>query len=294
MASVWFSSSSLLFFFPLHWNTVLFCSPYLPLCLLHLQFSEPVRVVPPLLPSLVLLFQRCWSELLLHFLPSQPVFIPSRSTCVSLWAWQSVAWSSQPQRQAGQLPEVEDGVEEVEEEAGAGAQKNSRYNRGRGGKSVRRRGRWHIWNTISDVLPLNLLRALVSRKRIYACVCGCLPLSVNVCVRVSVRAMCSLWLILQQKPLGGGGRWTRPNKERRGGRYLVLLWLASLTYTQSLTCTHIWTSASISSCTHVFDGEDREEGGYGLSPSFSTTMDCSMCQRLVWALKRFCLHMWRK
>lgn len=192
-----------LLFFPAFFSSLYtealssFVHPISPSAFSTSNSPNPSVLTPPLLPSLALLVQRCWSELLLHFLPSQPVFIPSRSTCVSLWAWQSVAWSSQLQRQAGQLPEVEDGVEEVEEETGAGAEKNSRYNRGRGGESVRRRGRWHIWNTISDVLPLNLLRALVSRKRIYACVCGCLPLSVNVCARVCVRAMCSLWLILQ-------------------------------------------------------------------------------------------------
>lgn len=59
------------------------------------------------------------------------------------------AWSSQLQRQTGQLPEVEDGAEEEEE---AAAEQKSCCGRRRRGESAGRgrrpMQRWHIWNTI--------------------------------------------------------------------------------------------------------------------------------------------------
>lgn len=190
-------------------------------------------------------------ELILHFLPSSLSFLPPfvflslllpvrvSSSCLKL-----VARSSQLQRQSGQLPEVED-VAKEEEAAEAGAAEKSRWcTRGRC-KSARRTGRrpmqrWHIWNTIWAVWPVNLLRALPSCKRICArmrvCACQCLSVYERECACVYVRensAGCDLYCSRNHwgggvGGVGGGGERMEQTKKRdgRGERYLVLLWLA--------------------------------------------------------------------
>lgn len=111
-----------------------------------LQRCSQIRIAPPLptlfspfLPPLFffpLPLPLCLCELGRFFL------------CLRL-----AAWSSQLQRQTGQLPEVEDGAEEEEEAAAeAGAEEKSCCGRRRRGESAGRgrrpMQRWHIWNTI--------------------------------------------------------------------------------------------------------------------------------------------------
>lgn len=279
---------------------------------------------PPRLPS----FSRgaLRSELILHFLPFQPLSFHSASpslylcVCVSLAVFflclRLAAWSSQLQRQTGHLPEVEDGAEEEEAAAEAGAEEKSRCGTGGRGESARRRGRrpmqrWHIWNTIWDVQPLNLLWALASCKRICARmrVCACLSPSVCACVRVCMSERTAQAVTYTAAETTEGGDGADQTKTGGGGRYLVLLWLAlpsSHAYTQAHTRTHAHTHThgqplhSPPPCLHIcwsVKGRRERRGGNMLSPNphpSSPTMDCSPCSRLVWSLKRICLHVWKK
>lgn len=117
----------------------------------------PGRADPHFSPAFLLQRGAVRSELIFHFLPFQspsfPLFAPCSlslniSACVSFFPCLRLdAWSSQLQRQTGQLPGAEDGAE-LEEAAEAGAEK-SRCGTGRRGESARRRKRrpmqrWHI------------------------------------------------------------------------------------------------------------------------------------------------------
>lgn len=157
---------------PLSCLSALKPGPHLPLLLLHLQISKPGRADPPTPPSSPAFLSQRHSQIRITpplptlsslFLPPLCFFPLSLPLCLCgepgrfFLCLRLTAWSSQLQRQAGQLPEVEDGAEEEEEAAaaaaGAGAQEKSRYGKGRRGKSARRRRRrptqrWHIWNTI--------------------------------------------------------------------------------------------------------------------------------------------------
>lgn len=115
-----FSLPSLL----LHWSSLLLF-PFL-----HLLLSEPDRV--DFFPSFFGVALR--SKLLPFFFIF--LFLPFSLFCLLLshsLSLREAAWSSQLQRRAGQLPEVEDRVDDEEEEEAAaveaGAEKKSRGGR---------------------------------------------------------------------------------------------------------------------------------------------------------------------
>lgn len=166
--------------------------------------------------------------------------------------------------------------------------------------------RWHIWNTIWDVQPLNLLWAVANCKRICAgmCVCACLSY-VCVCACVCQREQPRLWLILQQKPLRGEMEQTKLRQEG-GGTWCCAdwLWFPTISHTRTHAHTHTYTH-TYNLCIHLplpahmlaREEEDRGEGENMLPPNphpSSPTMDCSLCSRLVWSLNSICLHVWTK
>lgn len=86
--------------------------------------------------------------------------------------------------------------------------------------------------------PLNLLRVLVSRKRICARLCACLPPSIYVRVCAHVSAQAAQPVTYTAAETTEGGRWARPNSDRRGGRHLPPLRLASRVHTHPHGLTH--------------------------------------------------------
>lgn len=244
---------------------------------------------PPRLPS----FSRgaLRSELILHFLPFQPLSFHSASpslylcVCVSLAVFflclRLAAWSSQLQRQTGHLPEVEDGAEEEEAAAEAGAEEKSRCGTGGRGESARRRGRrpmqrWHIWNTIWDVQPLNLLWALASCKRICARmrVCACLSPSVCACVRVCMSERTAQAVTYTAAETTEGGDGADQTKTGGGGEVPGAALIGSALFTRVHTGTHSSTRAHTHTanlcihlppaCTYVGPWRGGERGGEGI------------------------------